>query len=75
MLNTNQTEIVVTQTTFRNVNLNGPDVTTIEMNFKNEETYRGLTLKFLHFLQHCGFTYVGGLTVHDQDGNVIFTTN
>lgn len=38
-------------------------------------TYAEIVEQFVWFLQSIGFTYIGGLTVLDKDGEEIYTTD
>ena len=47
----------------------------VNKTLQNAETYTEIVQEFVFFLNAIGYSYIGGLTVHDQDGKEIHTTD
>lgn len=60
-----------------NYNSGGPDGKAhhISINLKDKESYVEIMQEFVYFLQGIGFTYIGGLTAFDHDGEELNSTD
>lgn len=47
----------------------------IEVTMTNKESYTELVQQFVYFLQGIGYSYIGGISVLDNDGEEIHTTD
>lgn len=47
----------------------------VNKTLENAETYTEIVQEFVYFLNAIGYSYIGGLTVLDQDGKELHTTD
>lgn len=47
----------------------------IETTMNNKESYTELVQQFVYFLQGIGYSYIGGISVLDNDGEEIYSTD